>query len=343
MSGDFTVDVTANGAVLLGDLIGCDGFQKDRRIRVQTHIHDDHMWEFETSKGEQDIFMSEATHSLLIAEFNADLPYRTNVLPLPFQQAYQIGRWRLALMPSGHMLGAAQVVVERDDGLRLGYSGDFHWPIEDVIQCDELVVDSTYGSPDSVRRYSQEDAEQCFHDVMSRRLPHGPVLLKAYRGTLQRSLRILGDLPGVLYVCTKRMKRELDVYGRNGYPIPEVVLNTDPRARELLRQPRTVRLVGSKGDPWPIESPNTTTVVLSAYMANGTTPLVERSERSFSVAMSDHADFVGTLEYIKATGARRVITDNTRCKGVELAMEIRHQLGIPAMHSSHLPTHDWGV
>jgi putative mRNA 3-end processing factor len=255
MSGLFHVDVAASGAVLLGDHIACDGFHRERKVRVQTHVHDDHMSDFETSKGEQDIFMSPATHQLLVAEFNADLPYRTNVVALPYAVDQRLGKWRVSLVPSGHMLGSSQVVVERDDGLRLGYSGDFHWPIDDVIQCDELVVDSTYGSPDSIRRYSQEEAEQAFYDILTKSIRNGPVLLKAFRGTLQRALRIISDVPGCTFVGSARLKRELDVYAEHGYPIPPLVVTGTPPAREALRQPRCVRLVG-KGDPWPIESPN---------------------------------------------------------------------------------------
>jgi hypothetical protein len=77
-------------------------------------------------------------------------------------------------------------------------------------------------------------------------------------------------------------------------------------------------------------------------MANGLSPVVERSERSYSIALSDHADFEDTLEYIRCSGAKRVMTDNTRCKGVELAAAIRDMLQLPATHSSHVPTYDWG-
>jgi putative mRNA 3-end processing factor len=342
MAEQFNVDVAASGAVLLGDLVTCDGFHRERKVRVQTHVHDDHMFDFETSKGEQDIFMSEATHRLLVAEFNADLPYRTNVIPLSYDLNTQLGRWRLTLTSSGHMLGSAQVLIERDDGLRLGYSGDFHWPIDNVIRCDELVVDATYGSPDSVRRYTQLQAEEAFYDILCRSLSRGPVLLKAFRGTMQRALRVISDVPGCTFVGTARMRRELEVYGAFGYPVPPLVVIGTPPAREALRHPRCVRLVG-KGDPWPIESPGTTTIVLSAYMANGSTPFVERSERSYSVALSDHADFAGTMDYIRETGATTIVTDNTRCKGVELAAAIRNHLAIRAIHSSHAPTHDWGA
>src|SRR3989339_1783528 len=120
---DFSIDVAGSGAVLLGTDFVFDGFHRDRPIRVQTHVHDDHMVDFDTSKGMQDVYMSKATHSLLLAEFNADLHVRSNVLALDYADPVELGRWRLSLVSSGHMLGASQVLVERDDGLRLGYSG----------------------------------------------------------------------------------------------------------------------------------------------------------------------------------------------------------------------------
>ena len=57
------VDVAASGGVLLGSSVVCDGFQSDRPVRVQTHVHDDHMADCETSKGFQDRYMSEAVEA----------------------------------------------------------------------------------------------------------------------------------------------------------------------------------------------------------------------------------------------------------------------------------------
>jgi hypothetical protein len=42
------VNVSGSGAVLLGEVITCDGFQYGYPIRVQTHCHMDHMDGFDT-------------------------------------------------------------------------------------------------------------------------------------------------------------------------------------------------------------------------------------------------------------------------------------------------------
>jgi hypothetical protein len=70
----------------------------------------------------------------------------------------------------------------------------------------------------------------------------------------------------------------------------------------------------------------------------------QRLDCSFGVALSNHADFDGTLEYIKATKAKYVVTDNVRGgHGVELALEIRRRLSIPARPSSATYSREWGV
>jgi len=153
----FTLDVSPSGAILLGNQICCDGFHRDFKVRVQTHVHDDHMDNFERSKGFQDILMSEPTKKLLLAEFNADLDFRENIKALKLAVRHKIDRQHVTLLPSGHLLGGVQVAVQLSNGRRLGYSGDFQWPLEKVIQVDALVVDSTYGSSRSRREYTQAE------------------------------------------------------------------------------------------------------------------------------------------------------------------------------------------
>src|SRR5450759_3536193 len=153
---DGCIGVTASGVIMLGPDVACDGFHRDYGVRVQTHIHLDHMHSFETSKGLQDIYLTDATFQLLIAEFNADLSVRDNMVALPLGQDRSVGSSRITLLPSDHMLGSVQVQVELADGRRVGYSGDFQWPLDDVIRVDELILDSTYGSAESLRHYSQE-------------------------------------------------------------------------------------------------------------------------------------------------------------------------------------------
>lgn len=336
------VDVASSGAVLLGTAVVCDGFQRDRAVRVQTHVHDDHMRDFERSKGFQNLYMSEATRSLLIAEFNADLEYRDNIIAVDHGSTFECEGGRLTLLSSGHMLGAVQVALEMPDGRRIGYSGDFHWPVDDVIQVDELVVDSTYGSERSIREYSQEQAEMTFLQQVNEKLSLGSVHIRAHRGTVQRALQILSGEIGVPIIASKRLCQEVAVYQRFGCAVGELTLETSPEGRAALKGTKYVRL-RSKGDRDPVDLTEGSTIKLSAFMTQPNNPVIDYSERACCVALSNHADFNGTLEYILATGAKYVVTDNTRGHGVELALAIRSRLGIDARPSTNLESHEWGI
>jgi len=270
----------------------------------------------------------------LLAEHDADIEYRTNLYRISRGKAHALGDGsRLTLLPSNHMLGACQVAVELSSGLRVGYSGDFGWPLDEVIEVDELVVDSTYGSPESIRQYTQDNAEQCLIALVCERLRHGSVHVKAHRGTIERVLHVLGGNVGVPILASHRLIREAEVYQNHGFACESLVPIDSPEGQSATADRSYVRLY-SKGDGFPNEHLEGTSVTVSAYMADRSDPKLTYSDRSYKVALSNHADFKGTLEYIRATRARRVVTDNTRNHGLQLALAIRKHLGIEAEPSS---------
>ncbi len=337
------VDVLDSGAVCLGSNVVCDGFAEGYPFRVQTHIHEDHMGDFDKSKGFQDLLMSPETYALLVAERNADLEYRDNLHQILRDEVRILkDDSKLSMLPSNHMLGACQVALELPDGRRIGYSGDFGWPINQVIKVDELVVDSTYGGPDSKRGYTQEEAEDCLLKLVSTRLRHGSVHVKAHRGTIERVLQILGGNVGVPILGSERLIREVKVYQQYGLAGGNLEQLESETGQSAVREGGYVRLY-SKGDGFRNEPVDGTSITCSAYMmANAERPFLMHSDRAYSVALSNHADFNETLEYVKATGARKVVTDNTRTHGVNLAIAINNHLhGVHAEPSTNSREPHW--
>ena len=341
---DSTTDVFDSGAVRLGTNVVCDGFVEGYNFRIQTHVHDDHVADFNTSKGRQDLFMSPETFALLNAFLNVEIPYRSNFYKIQRSVKYKLpDNSKLALLPSNHMLGSCQVALELSDGRKVRYSGDFGWPLDEVIQVDELVVDSTYGSPNSIRGYTQATAEECLLELVCKRLRYGPVHIYAHRGTVERVLHIIEGNVRVPILASERLIRELKVYQNYGISLGNLDSIDSEEGKSASKQRSYVRLY-SKGDGFGNEPIVDTSIKCSAYMATRSTssPLLSFSENSFSVVFSNHADFLETLEYIKATGARTVITDNTRNHGVELANAINERLpGVKARSSSNDPPPRW--
>ena len=344
MKADYPIEVLLpSGTVNLGSDVCCDGFSRNAKARVQTHIHVDHMDGFDTSKGHQKILVTEATKKLLIAELNADLKYRANLKALELCTPYQIGSSLVSLVSSQHMLGAVQVLVELEDGMRVGYSGDFSWPLENVIQTDGLVVDSTYGNPESVREFTQGECEERFISLVRRQLALGPLILKAHRGTLHRGLQVLNGTIECPLIGSERLCQEVQVYRDFGYTIGKVFPTGSEEATQAIQDPRHIRIYGA-GDAAPSDIDRGSRVTLSAYFTRPDDPVVEYTHRAFAVALSDHADFNGTLEYIRASGAKFVVTDNSRGgRAYGLATEITRRLGIPARPSTNYESRSWGL
>lgn len=336
------IDVTASGAVLLGPYVSCDGFRRDRVVRVQTHLHMDHMNGFESSKGFQDIVLTQGTYDLLCFELDADLPYRSNLYPMAPEKSFERDGMSIKLCSSSHMLGAAQVAVALQSGIRLGYSSDFQWPLDEVIKVDLLVVDSTYGAPEKVRHYSQGYCEELFVGTVRRLLQEGPIHLVAHRGTLERSLQLLNGEIDAPLVGSWRVCRFAEIYRRHGYTIDQILEVDSDAGKQALKEATYIR-VYSAGDARPVDVVRGATIKLSAYFTRPNSPVVEHSPRAFGIALSGHADFNGTLEYVAATGAKYVVTDNSRGgRGVDLAIELRSRLGIEAMPSTNEYTKRWG-
>ena len=321
------INVLASGAVILGNVVACDGFFHECSTRVQTHVHKDHMTGFTTSKGVQHMVMSAPTRDLLINEFNAELPFRSNFEAIPLNQEIPRENCLIRLLNNDHMLGSVQVEVTLSDGVRCGYSGDFTWPLENVIEVEELVVDSTYGSPDSVRKFSQEEANNRFVELVVERINSGPVLILVHRGTLQRAISYLDDAIKDPIIASPRLCSEWKVYQGHGYGLPDILDESSEEGKLILREGRYIHLFGT-GDRRPIDTDEATSIKLSAYMSRFDDPVMEYSEKAFCVALSDHADYNGTLEYVRATQAKKVMTDNCRGRhAVELALALKRELG----------------
>ena len=338
--------ITASKAVVLGREVVCDGFHRFTGNRVQTHVHMDHMSDFDRSIGIQYVWTLPATKSLLISERNATLDVRSNFVGLGNGITVEMEHGKLTLLDSGHMLGSAQVSYEHKDGYRTGYSGDFAWPLEHVIHVDELVLDSTYGSPDSVRKYSQEDAENALGETVVQRVANGPVYIYAWRGTLQRALTVIAGLTQFPIIVAEPQIRELAVYRNYGFDIPAVSVEGSAEANEAIREGRFILLRG-RGSRVRMNRPAGYLITLSARMVQGNYPVLVTSPSSCDIAVTDHADFVGTLEYVHHTGAQRVVTDNARGPyGVALALAVSERLGIDAIPGGDprgFGIHEWGV
>ena len=345
------VQVSPSHAIILGDDIACDGFYDSCKVRIQTHAHDDHLKGFNSSKKTQEIFLTKETRALMSVrkEFYGVGMVCSNIHEIEPGEKFIFMDQKIELLHSNHILGGVQVCVELLNGTRVGYSSDFDWPLDEIIQVDALVIDSTGGHPNKVLEYTQGEAEAALIEITKEAILHGPVdIYGSQRGIVQRAMQVLSPMlpPDTFFICNEQLEKENNVYRKYGYTIRPTVDIATPEGREIIRdRGRYIRFRG-KSDKKSIGGDRKTKITLSPFPNPTENPVTVWSstwpERSYTVGLYDHADFNGTIEYVRNTGAEYVLTDSKGEHAFELASEIRARLNIDSKHSPHKESIEWG-
>jgi putative mRNA 3-end processing factor len=341
----YKIKISHRGAIQLGKLITCDGFLDNDGYRVQTHIHEDHLVDFSTSLGYQKgVILTQPSLELVSSIKNEPaLSYRRNVHIVKGGELRKFDNFKIKLLDSTHMLGSVQVGVYYNNGFNCGYSGDFSWPLDEVIQVDVLVIDSTYGSPDSVRKITQEKVEEYLLDLVIDHYHEAPLIIIAKRGTLERAMHCIRcniDLP---FIVSKKLEKEIEIFNKYGYGIENYFITSSNEGKDILKSKRYIRFFGS-GDILPGFTEDYIIINLKGIFGR-LHPIIDHGNKSFTVAYSNHADFNETLNYIKASNAKIVVTDPTRAgfkNANKLAKEIQKKLNIKAYPYEVVKSNYWG-
>ena len=229
-------------------------------------------------------------------------------MPVGYRQPFGLGPQTLELFPAGHVLGSAQLRVTLEDGRTLGYSGDLCTDTPcaaeraEVMPCDTLVLESTFGRPRyvfppkeetlaAIRRFCDDALSDGVTPVL-----HGYALGKAQE--------ILAFLSGAGYACrchpvVHSINR---IYEAHGVPLPGVrpIDAEGVAAGEVVVVPQQLAW-----SPAMKAVRRRRTAALTGWAIDG-----ERMFRGVDAAfpLSDHCDFPSLLAYARATGATRIFT-----------------------------------
>ena len=342
--------VRSDGCVQLGHAVTCDGFSPNSPVRIQTHVHTDHLKDFERSKGYQRfIVCTQATRDLLCAEFDADLPRRRRQWMIMAAD----GSYRsipdldvhVALFPSGHMVGSVIGAVKYSDGSHCAFTSDFAWPLRRLpVRPDVLVVDATYGDPSNIRNYRAIDVVRRFQQVVQEERTKGSVVVTGHRGRLQYSLQVMSALFAGPYLVSEHVADTLDVYMRHqGFEVRAVRLSS-PEAVDIMNAGRFICLIETRDRTDLLSVQADRRIFLSAFMVPREDPVRMLPNGVVRVALTDHSDFRGTIELIKAVEPAYIVADSTRGgNGDALADYVRAELGIPATSFAEPTSREWGM
>jgi putative mRNA 3-end processing factor len=277
----------------------------DAKRRVEcafvSHAHGDHI-------GRHDRTIATApTIALMRHRLGEPKRRKTEALPVGYRTPFGLGELTLELFSAGHVLGSAQLRVTRNE-VAVGYTGDLcteptHAAEQaEVMPCDVLVMESTFGHP----RYvfpSKEETLAAVRKFVDDALSDGatPVLLGYALGKAQEILKFLS---GAGYACRAHpvVHAVNRVYEAEGVALPNVRL-LGPEGAEpgevVVAPPHLSRSPAMRG------LRRRRTAILTGWAIDGA-----RWFRGVDAAfpLSDHADYPSLLRYAKATGASRVFT-----------------------------------
>jgi Cft2 family RNA processing exonuclease len=278
-----------------------------------THAHSDHVGRHQTW------IASPGTAALSERRWGArDLEVHE------FGAPWQDEETTLTLLPAGHILGSAMVLLEHQ-GQRILYTGDFrlrHSATAEPctpVPADVLVMECTYGEPRFRFPDRERELDRLGHFVATALArDEVPVLLAYSLGKAQEVARLMGDrgYAVALYGAAFEM---LEVYRERGVrfarcepysvgPLRDTVLIVPPHLASSAMVRRLVRR---------------RVAFLSGWALDSSRSFVPRCDATF--AISDHADFDELLEMVARVSPRRVLTlhgpdrfaDELRARGID--------------------------
>ncbi len=320
------MNVIFDRGIYLADL---DAWLDGRVKRAEgfiSHAHSDHVARHSAA------VLTPATRTLL-----GPLLKKSECRVLENHEPLSTANYTITLYPAGHCLGSAQALIESHaTGERVLYTGDLKLranamaePAE-IVPCDTLIIESTYGRPEYRFPPEREALEQAF-SILRSWLEAGwtPVVVAHRTGKAQELLHHLVEagfevaVEATTWEITQR-------YQEAGMTIPpgyRMLENGVKDGEVILRPPGRKKAVEE-------ESARTRTMALTGWAVDPS--LRYRSGAATALPFSDHADFDDLVSYVRAVEAKRVFTVHGF---PHLAAHLRQQ-GYDATHLDGKPTQE---
>lgn len=266
---------------------------------VITHAHGDHArW------GSKHYLAHEVSRPVMQARLGADISIET----LPYGESKMINGVRLSLHPAGHIVGSAQIRLEYKGWVSVA-SGDYKvendhiaTPIE-IVKCNEFVTESTFGLP----IYNWLGQQEIFSNIRNwiygnQRNQRTSIFIAYSLGKAQRLMKGLeGVAPLLVHSSIDRLNKAIE---STGLKLPQTGLwhaempKADVLGKIVILPPS---LLGTNVIK---KIPNGAIAICSGWMQVRGSRRWQSADAGFAV--SDHADWQGLLNTIKATGAEQV-------------------------------------
>jgi putative mRNA 3-end processing factor len=326
------IRILENGGILFDNAIVCDGHDSNAILRIQSHIHTDHLAEFGASKQQHPIIMSEASREYLaLSKNNMDIVHRPGIIGLPYNKIFEYQGYKIRLLSNEHCLGSSQVEIVTPNGVKYGYSGDFNYPMESVISVEHLIIDGSCGGIFYQRRYTREDSIKALEEKLKTLVSKTPVYIKAHKGLLEKIYFWIEDIcPNIKRVGSCEFIESLKLHEKYSYGVVDNIIETNSEEEKCLKRngEAFIQFVHKKETVFNVEKKHV--IQCDRFNDRLDVPLREISPLSFHISFSDHSDINGTYEYIRCVDPKNVYIDGVRAQSNagSLANLIYHNCGV---------------
>ncbi len=317
----------ANGALMIIEVDGrLIGLEKARGAEIVyiSHAHSDHI--VNTKK---EILSSKETFDLINSRSNNK--NRNNNGDNRIKENLN----NVSLFPAGHMLGSTQIKIENKFGEKIVYTGDFKLRDgfttkgADILKCDTLMIDSTFGDPDFLFPEKEEIAED-ISKWIKRSLEEGVAVLGAYSlGKAQELIRLINEYTGIAPIVDSSIETGCKVYEKYGIKLERISLES-PEGSDLFKNPEGSNLFKKnfvsilpfhKVDFELYKKLRKTYKAVFCGLATGWAIKYRYGMEAFP--LSDHADFNEILTYVSQSNAKKIICKDGNAS--RLAYELRRK------------------
>ena len=213
------------------------------------------------------------------------------------------------LFPSGHMLGSTQ--IRAHNGKTIVYTGDFKLRDSftakkaEILQCDELMIDATFGNP-IFKFPSRDEVADSVVNWINERADEN-IVFGAYKtGKSQELIKLLNMKAGIKPLVHPAIDDVCKIYDEFGAGLDRVRMDTEEADVLMASDERFVAIFPFHKVDHELER-----IMSDAYgktscaLVTGWCLMRHFPIKAFP--LSDHAGFEEIMEYAEGSGAKRVI------------------------------------
>jgi putative mRNA 3-end processing factor len=291
-----------------------------------THGHSDH-----ARSGHAKVLATRETLDIMAIRYGEQFAGSTQVAA-PGER-FDFGGVAVRFVPAGHVLGSAQIVVEKD-GMRIVASGDYKRRRDttcaafEPVPCDVFITEATFALPVFRHPDDAQEIGRLLHSVAQ--FPERTHLVGAYAlGKAQRVIRLLReagyDKPIFIHGALERIS---DYYQAEGIDLGELRPATidKGRAKDFAGE-IVVSTPSAFSDRWARRFADPVSAFASGWMR--IRQRVKQRGVELPLILSDHADWDELTDTIREVGAGEIWVTHGREEALVRWCELEGIVGRP--------------